>query len=170
MPLVLLTSLGHNPSDTELFAAHLTKPIKAGALHSALLGVFGALPATHHEIGGEGALDTTLAARIPLRILVAEDNAVNQKLALRLLDRFGYRADVAGNGLEVLEALDRQPYDLILMDVQMPNGRPRSQPRDSRRRCHSCRRLLVVRATARRRWVAGGAPVARGVDPPRGAL
>jgi CheY-like chemotaxis protein len=61
-----------------------------------------------------------MASRHPLRILLAEDNVVNQKLAVRLLSQMGYRTDLAANGLEVLESLERQPYDLILMDVQMP--------------------------------------------------
>jgi CheY-like chemotaxis protein len=56
-----------------------------------------------------------------IRILLAEDNVVNQKVATHLLDRIGYRADIAANGLEVLEALKRQSYDVVLMDVQMPN-------------------------------------------------
>ena len=65
-------------------------------------------------------LDPERATRHPLRILVAEDNAVNQKLALRLFSLMGYQADVAGNGIEALEAVERQPYDVVFMDVQMP--------------------------------------------------
>ena len=64
--------------------------------------------------------DPEMGARHPLRILLAEDNVVNQKLALRLLSQMGYRADLARNGIEALEAVERQTYDVILMDVQMP--------------------------------------------------
>ncbi|MEM7350271.1 MAG: ATP-binding protein [Acidobacteriota bacterium] len=65
-------------------------------------------------------LDRNLAQRLPLRILVADDNVINQKVAHLLLENMGYRADLAANGLEVLAALERQRYDIVLMDVQMP--------------------------------------------------
>jgi CheY-like chemotaxis protein len=124
LPLVMLTSLGRSELDTGVaeFAAFLTKPIKASQLYNALVDIFGTAEKTAWQRGEvvESQFDAQMGERLPLRILVAEDNVINQKLALRLLERMGYRADVAANGLEALDALRRQTYDVVLMDVQMP--------------------------------------------------
>lgn len=66
------------------------------------------------------AIDRGMAQRLPLKILLAEDVIVNQRVALRMLDRLGYQADAVSNGEEVLVALRRQTYDLVFLDVQMP--------------------------------------------------
>ncbi|MBN8505902.1 MAG: response regulator [Burkholderiales bacterium] len=79
-----------------------------------------AAPAEDAKPAGTASADPAMAARHPLRILLAEDNVVNQKLALRLLSQMGYRADVASNGVEAVESVSRQTFDLVLMDVQMP--------------------------------------------------
>ncbi len=119
LPLLLLTSLGRLPQARSVtdFAAQLAKPLKASQLYNALLGV---LAGTAEEPRSSEPPPAGEDGVAPLRILLAEDNAVNQKVALKLLERLGYRADVASNGLEALEALERRPYDVVLMDMQMP--------------------------------------------------
>jgi CheY-like chemotaxis protein/HPt (histidine-containing phosphotransfer) domain-containing protein len=123
LPLVMLTSLGRRREDGEAgveFAAFLTKPIKPSQLYDVLMTVFAGRPTRLLQPADRAAEKPQLAQTPPLRVLVAEDNAVNQQLALLLLKKLGYRADVASNGLEALEALERQPYDVVFMDVQMP--------------------------------------------------
>jgi CheY-like chemotaxis protein len=123
LPLVLFSSLGRREvGDAEaLFAAFLGKPIRQSQLFDTLVGLLAkdAAPRTV-TVPARPTLDPGLAARHPLRILLAEDNVVNQKLALRLLQQMGYRADLAGNGVEAVESVARQVYDVVLMDVQMP--------------------------------------------------
>lgn len=122
LPLVLASSLGRREFTVNdaTFSAHLTKPIKVSALFDALASVFVKGEPSARPAPTRPQVDSTMATRLPLRILLAEDNAVNQKLALRILSQMGYRADVAGNGIEAIQAIERQAYDVILMDVQMP--------------------------------------------------
>jgi CheY-like chemotaxis protein/HPt (histidine-containing phosphotransfer) domain-containing protein len=125
LPLVLLTSVGVHSDSAEFasaaFAGCLTKPIKPGQLLELLLRVVsGSKPAAPKAPAVSTKLDPTLASRLPLRVLLCDDNVINQKVAARLLKQMGYRADIAANGLEALAALDRQPYDLVFMDVMMP--------------------------------------------------
>jgi CheY-like chemotaxis protein/HPt (histidine-containing phosphotransfer) domain-containing protein len=127
VPMILASSVPRHDVaadrrwDAAGIGAVIVKPIKASGLHGALAMVLGVHTGTAEADARESsALDPELASRHPLRILLTEDNVVNQRLALRMLEKLGYRADVAANGLEALEALERQPYDLVLMDVQMP--------------------------------------------------
>jgi PAS domain S-box-containing protein len=119
LPLLLLTSLGRLPEAQlgGIFSAQLAKPLKASQLYNALLRMLSASE-TRDDVPGT-ATDGREAVS-SLRILLAEDNPMNQKVALRLLDRLGYGADVVPNGLEALAALEQARYDVVLMDVQMP--------------------------------------------------
>jgi len=122
LPVVLLTSLGRKEvgSDELGFSAYLTKPLKPSALFDVLASIFARNLVTPKAEPAKAIIDTEMAKNHPLHILLAEDNAVNQKLALRLLQQMGYRADVASNGIEAVESVQRQAYDVVLMDVQMP--------------------------------------------------
>jgi CheY-like chemotaxis protein len=118
--LIRLGTVGQGYHDPDqIFAATLTKPIKPSQVYEALIALFNR-PSEDSPVSSSAEQSEPQAAEFPLRILLAEDNLVNQKVALRILQRLGYQADVAQNGVQVLEALHRQSYDLILMDVQMP--------------------------------------------------
>jgi PAS domain S-box-containing protein len=133
LPLILLASLDRNQRNPQYnhFAASLMKPVKAAQLYEALLGVFarGAPSRPRRATNAATAskqpqrrplFDRQMAERLPLRILLAEDNEVNQDVVSQFLGRLGYQPDIAENGHVVLDALQRQHYDVVLMDVQMP--------------------------------------------------
>jgi signal transduction histidine kinase/DNA-binding response OmpR family regulator len=122
-PLILFSSFGLRKdvsTDKDLFVAVIAKPLKLSHLLEVLIAVFNQTGTAPLRSTVRAQLDSEMAKHHPLRILLAEDNAVNQKLALRLLEQMGYRADMASNGIEAIESLERQTYDVILMDVQMP--------------------------------------------------
>jgi PAS domain S-box-containing protein len=129
LPLIMFTGsvrreITHSPEyQAAGFAAFLNKPLRASQLYDTLIGLFSEQPtrvARRRDPSSETLFDAQMAQRLPLRILLVEDHPTNQKLALAILARLGYRADVAANGLEAVEALERQSYEVILMDMQMP--------------------------------------------------
>jgi|tagenome__1003787_1003787.scaffolds.fasta_scaffold20865585_2 CheY-like chemotaxis protein len=120
-PLVLFSSLGRRESGDSLFAATLAKPLRQSQLFDTLISLTMPDAAPRRvPAPAKPRMHVEMASRHALRILLAEDNVVNQKLALRLLQQMGYRADLASNGLEAVESVARQTYDVVLMDVQMP--------------------------------------------------
>ncbi|MEM7030847.1 MAG: response regulator, partial [Chloroflexota bacterium] len=122
IPIVMLTSIGYvKDSQDAKLTASLTKPVKASLLQKTLLTIFGNQAQRDRVSQTASPFANKIGETHPLRILLAEDNIVNQKVALGILAKLAYRADVAANGYEVLDALERQPYDVILMDVQMPD-------------------------------------------------
>ena len=122
-PLLMLTSIGEQGTQDAAQQAGcdvcLSKPIKRDRLLRAIRDVTDLAP-SEPESTDQTPSDCTMADRHPLRILVAEDNPINQKVTRQQLRQFGYQADVVSNGYEVIDALQRQAYDTILMDVQMP--------------------------------------------------
>lgn len=116
LPLILLSPAGQR-SEPELFQAILKKPVKPVQLYKVLMEIL-----TAHQPQQEvndSAVDLHID-RSPMRILLAEDNVSNQRVTLEMLMKLGYRADAVANGAEAIQALERQHYDLILMDVKMP--------------------------------------------------
>lgn len=159
LEMVLLTSFGQRgDGDTARqvgISAYLTKPVRNSHLFDCLMGVIGNRSLvlnvdiaeiepkliTRHSLAESNSFSNTL-------ILLAEDNIVNQKVAARQLKKLGYRADVVSNGLEALEALGRIPYDLVLMDCQMPGMDGYEATAEIRRREGSAKHTPIVAMTA----------------------
>ena len=123
IPIVLLSSIGDDnlKNFPELFASVLTKPVKPLHLEKVILAQFHTGPARPElQKSVQNKLNKDFALANPLDILVAEDNLINQKMILKVLEKLGYSADLANHGKEVIQMLNRKTYDVILMDVQMP--------------------------------------------------
>jgi two-component system, sensor histidine kinase and response regulator len=152
--LLMMTSLGRR-DDAAIREAGvelcLTKPVKQSQLFDCLVTLTGDYLVDEPPPQRRAALATPQVSREGrdhVRILVAEDNTVNQKVALRQLDRLGYAADAVANGIEVLEALDRIPYDVVFMDCQMPEMDGYEATREIRKREGDSRRTTIIAMTA----------------------
>ncbi|MFI5355730.1 MAG: CHASE domain-containing protein [Opitutales bacterium] len=150
LPLILLSSIGRHPTGEEarLFAAMLTKPAKPSQIFDAMAGAFGSKapflePTATNATPADWERETQ-----PDRILLAEDNSVNQKVALHMLARLGFRADAVANGLEVVQAVQARPYDIVLMDVQMPEMDGLAATRLIKQTLHPQRMPWIIALTA----------------------
>jgi len=123
LPIILLSSIGdeRSKSNSTLFTSVLTKPIKQNVLSRHILSSLGQQRnISLEESSQQQKLEVQFAGKFPMQILIAEDNLVNQKLTSRVLQKLGYDSEIASNGREAVTALTRKHFDLILMDVQMP--------------------------------------------------
>ena len=147
LPVVLLSSVGdlRKRAESHGVRASLTKPVKPRHLFNALMDAVGqgSSRMIRRTMPPQTAPDMVM--RLPLRILVAEDNSVNQKVVRSMLGRLGYEADFVGNGVEAVSSVERQRYDVVLMDVQMPNLDGLAATRE----------ICARRPRAERPWIIG---------------
>jgi CheY-like chemotaxis protein len=152
LDLLLLTSARLRVGDVRVaqtrISASIHKPIRPIQLFDALSQSFDRRPASQRKPPATMAFDPLLASRIPLRILMADDNRINQKVGRGFLAKLGYRADVVSNGLEVIEAMQRQPYDLIFLDIQMPEMDGYETARQIQRRWAERPRIVAMTGNA----------------------
>ena len=166
MPLIFLSQMGVNTPAHVSFAQTLTKPVKPAQFYAAIER---ALFSRKTEVPAAPVIAQPLAERLPLNILLCEDNAINQKVAARILKQLGYTCDLAANGREGLEALDRRHYDLVFMDLMMPEmdgltatRAIRERQKDAAAHPNYSSRILIIAMTAhalqsdRERCVAAG--------------
>ena len=169
MPLVFLLPLGTRANARVTFAHSLTKPVKPAQFFAAIERALFSKEKTAPPAPPKA--DRPLAERFPLRILLCEDNEINQKVATRILKQLGYSCDLAANGREALEAFDRRRYDLVFMDMMMPemDGLTATRAIRERQKAGAARpnynsRILIIAMTAHAQQSDRQSCLAAGMD------
>ena len=151
-PVILLVAASSSTLDGQArklgFAGQLTKPLKAAQLQALLVSTLENPDAGAYQLAPKPIFDTEFAAQHPLRILLVEDNVINQKVTLRILERLGYAADLAVNGRDAVLAVERRQYDLLLMDIQMPEMDGLEATQAIRARLPAARQPVIIALTA----------------------
>jgi signal transduction histidine kinase len=151
VPILGLTSRHVRSGGPRAAAAGISiwvyKPIRPKQLLDALNTAFDRRKASIRKGPAVPVFDSSFASRLPLKILIADDSRINQKVAVGFLERLGYRSEVASNGLEVIQALDRQPFDIIFLDIQMPDMDGYETARQIRDRWSNEERPFVIAMT-----------------------
>ncbi len=167
LPIVILSSVPDAKREAERegvkIAGYLMKPIKPSTLYNAIVDIL-ADSRIHIAPRAAANFDPDMGRKHPLRILVAEDNPTNQKVARAIMERLGYSADYVGDGLEAVAAVERQPYDVVLMDVQMPDMDGMEATRVIKSQISLERRPRIVALTANATEEDRQACLAAGVD------
>ena len=149
-PIIILTSVGFRdriPLEADVFA-FLYKPVKSRQLLETLVNLFRSNRRKERRSLTRTFFDTRIAQRHPLTILLAEDNPINQKVAMRMMEKMGYQPDLASTGLEVLEALQEKQYDVVLMDAHMPEMDGETAARRIRQEIPAERQPYIIALTA----------------------
>ncbi len=152
LPLVLWTPITLRDEVAKIaeveIAAFLMKPFRPSVLYNLLVGFFEGKPRELPLKTGWEHIDRQMGHQYPLRILLVEDNPVNQKVASHMLRKIGYQADIANNGREAVDALQRQMYDVVFMDLQMPEMDGIEATRHIRAHWSDCKRPYIIAMTA----------------------
>ncbi|MFA7368218.1 MAG: response regulator, partial [Kiritimatiellales bacterium] len=162
LPVIVLTSIGMEKPDAALdISSYLVKPAKPAMLYQNIANILHGEGGNYTEVVAVSAAQT---AASPLNLLVVEDNQLNQKVALRMLSKLGYNADLACDGIEALEMIGTNTYDIILMDIQMPRMDGLAATREIRKRFAGGKRPVIIGMTAHAAGEEHSLGLAAGMD------